>query len=1818
MNFRKSLTLSALFMFSVIAILPSCKEKKQKFDSNIVYSEQLAKEISHVTSGEVRFDDPIQVIFNNPVVEESDIDSSPADVFSFSPKLSGAAKWVSTSVLVFTPDEPLPLRKNFEGKLNLQKLSSDFKEREMEELVFSFRVIGREIKGFNASLELVDRDNPRLLVYRGTVFFSEKTSLEAVKEAATIQGDDNVNLVWSQVDDWNYKFTTTDITRTNKNKKFKLTINRKPLDLENTFTESFSVSPLEVMMVSSLKGDETGRSPRIRIDFSDELDMDQDIEGLISISPTVNFSIKKLGKTIILDGGFTFGNDYSVTLRKGIRSRWGTKTDAAATHKVQFADMQPRLEFASEGFILPSSNRSKVQFYTVNLKQVHLQVKKVNTTHIGQFVKSQQLTSTRTRNKNFSDYYSSTVGTIVKSQTIDIASKNNEWLLNELDLSHLFNQYDDGLFLISLNFTPEDISLPIRGDVLEYIYENGQIYKPIFLSNIGITLKSGSGNHKVFATDIITGKPMSGVAISLLDWSGELQNTLVTNSQGEATFRNDYFYYVMAEKGKQITVLNKDEMRWSTSGFDVGGMHDDYYNMKGFIYTERGVYRPGDTINLGFIVRNPNNTFPNNHPVNISVSDPNYNTVFTKTSSQAEDGYYVFRFSTDEKAPTGNYNVRINAGGAWFYHDLKIETVVADQLNVRVNPHKKSIVWTDETIDFDLEVNYLFGAPAANLKAEVSIELHPYTITFPKYAEYLFKRFDVDFSPITQNVQKSELDSEGKLSGSWKIPSLGIVPSALKAKVIAKVIEKGGQTNEGWNALNMHVYPGYVGIKDPSGYGYYGSGKEIKFPVVILDENGNPQKGKEVEYTVYRNDKQWWYHYDSRRDYRLKYKEDNQTFMEVSGKVTLKDGTGFIAFTPSNNGEYLIEVSDGGNGHSTSLFFSAYAYGGTRGSELNEGTLALKTDKAKYQSSEKAKVILPNPKQGNVLVTVEQKNQILSWFWASPNAISDEMTIDIPLNKRMAPNVYVTVSVIQPHDQTQNDRPIRMFGIIPIMIEDESTKIGFTIETDATLTPNKEFEVRISNTNQKKTQFTIAVVDEGLLSLTQFRTPNPWAEFYKKVGLYVQTYDVFSHVMSANKGDVFQTFSIGGADDMDYRSSQLDPIKGEQRFRPVSMFKGPLTTDDKGKAKVKFRMPNYNGAVRIMVVGAQEGSYGSAEKTVPVRSDIIMQPSLPRILKPGDEFTVPVALFRLNPDISSARFTLATQGPIEVIGSSSVNVDFAGKDELSISFKLKVKNAVGQAKIELTGVADGFQTKSETYIKVVPSATRKYDSATKKVAKGQTQTFDVPMVGIEGTNYASLDLSVFPNMDFDHRLKWLINYPFGCIEQVVSTLFPQLYLKEMGYFDKKEVEEINRNINEGIARLQGYILNNGGFSYWPGTGEEHMWASNYATHFLVEARKLGYAVPDHLYDKAIQRLNSLARQHSGDLTTRVNRVFILSLAKEQPMAEMNLMMESNISLMKSVDKWMLAASYHMAGAENIRSKILASSTTQTQEYDPFSYNFGSKYRDDAVILYAATLMGQKETAELMAKGIAKTLSSREYLSTQSSGYMLLSLSKYFESIGLSAVSGSRVSGTVKMGDGQVVSFDSDGRVTIPVTNSLNKRIEVTLSANAKVDEIYAVLSWNGVPAKDEDKDFEKNLNLKVSWYDEDGRIISPNSLKQGATFYGRFSAKNTSAVSKVTELALTQILPSGWQIENIRLSGNLLPEWTKGWNLNKENYMDLRDDRVMWFFDLNGSETLDFVVKLNCVVPGEFWLPSTLIEAMYSSDFKATTQGTKVYVEPFK
>lgn len=1801
-------TLNHLIIILLIFLFACGKSENEKPDlEEIKYSEEVAEIISQITSGVLKPASPISVTFNYDIVATDQVNQPTDNPFTFKPEIKGKATWTATDKITFTPDKPLPTRTNYTGKIDLRKLSGDFV---VNEIPLKFYVEGQEITSFSGELQLLNPTDPKNLVYQGKISFALPVTLESLQKGSMLESS---TLNWNQETDRSFSFTSAPIKRQSSADTYLFSLDKSVLELNESLERIVEIVPLSKLEVSAIEKDEQGKSPKLMIKFSDQLDVNQTLDGFIAVSPDVDFKLQKLGKYVILDGDFRFGNEYTVNVAKGVRSKWATTTDKSSTSKVKFADISPQVEFASNGLFMPTSNEKNLQFLTTNLKRVHVEVKKVFSENVEQFFRNENLKSGKNRNHEFNNTYVSSVGAIIYNQTFEISSEKNKWLLHNLSLDNVLDEFNNGLYLIRINFNPQDVLVPVEGDQLSYIQKNGQIYKPITISDIGLMAKrEGSDVYQIYTTDLKTGQPMSGVDVTISRYDDTYRKT--TDSEGRtAITASSYIQLIKAVKNGQTSIIKPYEMQWNTSGFDVGGLSQYDMETRAYIYTERGVYRPGDSINLSCIIRYQNRSGGDNIPAYFKLYNPEGTLVLEETNKNVRDGFYNFNFGTNQNDPTGNWSVQINVGNKYFYHDLKVETVVANKLKVKATPDMKTLLPANTQLKFEVESKYLFGASASGLPFETEVEIYDIPTAFPKYEAYTFFNENIEFQDIKTKVQTGNLNEEGKAQITWNIPNLNQAPSPLKVKLNATVQEEGGRPNNSWAYVDLHPFDHYVGIKNDYSYAKLNVKQDI--PVVLVDHLGEIVKGKELVYRIYRNSKYWWYQYDSYHDFKLRYKSDKHSYLVEEGTIMSSAPFASVPFQPSQSGQYLIEVQDASTnqGHTSSVFMSAYPYGGVPSGDENAGTLSLRTDQETYNVGDEAVVTFPSPRKGNILLTVERGDDILISQWVKPKD-QDEMQVRVKIAKAMAPNVYVTITVLQDHAQTVNDRPIRMFGILPLSVVDQETKQELLIDMPDELLPEQEFDINISTLTGVQTQFTVAVVDEGLLDLTGFRTPNPWKEFYKKIRLDVETFDLFGFVIGANSDDVFKTFSIGG--DLDYRESQVDPFEKKKRFKPVCLFKGPLLTDRNGKATVKFRMPNYVGSVRVMVISAMGNAYGSADKTVAVRSDLIIQPTIPRALKPGDEFTIPVNVFATKENVGAVDLTISTEGPLEIVGNTTINHTFNTIDDELFQFKVKVKEAVGQGKIVITGKGKTAQSTFEADVPISPSATRVYQSEEKLIKPGETITFTLPRVGLDGTNNARLKLATFPNMDFIHRLDYLIRYPYGCVEQTTSSVFPQLALKTLFANDQKRQKEIDKNINAGIDRLRMFQVSDGGFSYWPGGDDSSEWGSNYAGQFLIEARKQGYVVPDLMYDGIVRYLERQTRQGSKDaqyLMTRVNRCFVLALANKAPISEMNLLKQNNYAEMNSVQKWMLVSAYKLAGAEDKISGLADNISKTVEEYQEFGNTYGSTNRDLAIILRCLVIMNRPEDASLMAKEIAKVLSSHYWYSTQTVGQMLLGMGSYFSFAGISATDDLIIEGIVELPGGKTVAIKSVDDYQLYINEGYGQEMKLSLNSDVKVNQLYATLSSNGVPLKDNVTEENKNITLSVDWFNEDGESIDISTVKQGSTFYGRYRVFNKSVVSNIDEVAMVQILPSGWEIENTRLSGEVASSWMAGWITGKQEYLDIRDDRIMWFFDL-GKTKLDFVVKINAITNGRYIMPGARCEAMYNNDYVATKPGKIVSV----
>lgn len=1836
----RNTTMSRLIPLFILLVFFACSEQNSKQEPP-TYTTQTAQMVSHVSSGTQAATDPIIVRFVSPVISSNQVGQTlQKKVFSFTPAIDGLASWQDTRTLIFQPNAPLLFRTTYRGQLDMAALIPDQPNR--QPLDIQIDIAGRELVAIEADYHLPDPNTPNTLVFQGQISFNAPTQLSDVINAAKFQIDKrSPSLVWEiQPNKKTFTFTSAPLTRTNTEQTGTFTINNNILDLSQPYQNTWTLLPLSELGIASIKHESNTDTPTLNITFSDELDVNQDITGLITVEPAQNLQLKTLGKTVTVLGNFEHGQTYTLTTHQGIRSRWGVPLAQSQSEVIAFEDIKPRMRFSQDGVFLPTSGERSVRFQTVNLSRVHLTVQKVFESNLGQFLQDQSLNGNRDRRDRVNSYILRRVGVEVADTTLDIGSERNIWRQNELDLAKLISADQKGLFIVELRFEQQDM---LYGDPSEaatarqqrrryrgsdyrnhphspgYVYSHGRITKPIIVSDIGLTYYKAFDRHIVYATHLQNAQPLPGVTITLRTYQNQIIAQKTTDQNGQANFSktDSDVFFVEAEHNNLRSVIKPNDMAWNLSTFDTGGKESDIHGTHAFFYTERGVYRPGDAINLSAIVRNHTGTFPDQHPIELKLINPLGQTLHTETHREGTDGFYTFALSTALDAPTGNWRAQIKVGSRTFEHPLKIETVVPFRLKVKLTPEKTRLAFTDKILKTDLSSTYLFGNPASNLQANVTINIRTASLSFSKLKGFSFTNKAIKFNPISTQIFNNQLNTNGKASITWHLPPLNEAPSALNATLTARVLEKGGRPNTTIQTIPIDPFPIYAGLKIPDfDYGYARVGTPVEIPIVAITPQGTLNPGRNLTCRVYRNNAHWWWEYDARDQFRLRFKHDRSTTRVLETTLISQDRSIPFTFTPEERGEYLIEIEDT-DGHIASQFMQAYHWGQVPSGGDDAGALVLKTDQDTYAPGETAHITFPVPDSAAVLATLSRGGRILKSQWHTANT-QNMATIPIPITSDMAPNVYVSVSVLQPHSQTLNDRPMRMYGVVPILVTDPNTKLNFTLTAPNELKPNETFDIHIQTTDQQPAQFTLAVVDEGLLDLTRFTTPDPHKAFFSKLRLSLGIFDLFAQVMGVNTGDIFKTFAIGGDVMGAYRKDQLD-TEQKRRFKAVSMFEGPIATDEQGKATVSFTMPDYVGSVRLMAVAARGNAYGHAEKTVPVKTDLMILPTLPRVLGPGDSIAIPVTVFAMKDSLGPVKVTLSTEGFISPQGSTSKTVTFQTSGEKDVTFSAVAQNAIGLARVILTATSNALTTTQITNLDVRPSSPRITTTTTQEITPNQTLTIPIPDQGIPGSNRAKLTLHTRPNFSFSNRLLGLVRYPYGCIEQTVSAAFPQLYLKDiLSATDKPaQVErDIDEHINAAIYRLRKFKLPSGGFSYWPGRSDPSVWGTLYAGHFLIEARQLGYHVPNDLLNGWLNHQKSRALTTRDNLMSRVYRVYLLARAQQTALGPMNLLKENNLTDMSTVEKWLLASAYQHAGATQTANDVLSGIGTSTDNEPTANNTYGSPLRDRALILTTLIDLERWQLADPIAEEVAQAMTTDIWYSTQTTGFALLALGKYLRALEGANNQPLHVLGTLTLPNDEILNIDTNKPFyTVGLENGFGQNLTLHLDAQTTITRAFATLEWSGIPLKSDLPAQSKNLHLTVSYHDTDGMAISPNTLKQGTSFWAHLKVQNASA-APIEEVALVHLLPAGWEIDNTRLSGESLPPWLTRLNLGNEEYVDMRDDRIMWFFDLPRPRTsMNFAVKLNAVTVGNFTLPPVIAEGMYNNAYKAIVPSKTVTVK---
>jgi uncharacterized protein YfaS (alpha-2-macroglobulin family) len=1741
------------------------------------------------------------------------------DYLKFSPKVEGKVVWLGRRMLHFIP-ESLEPDTRYRVSLDMKKLFNDYKAKPAV-LNFEFSTVA-----IHLSVEFDDLTAVSNEAYSLIGIIRSNTPIRATEFSNLLktqfEGKDKPQIDYKKLDNQNIEFTISAIKRGNTSEILTIYWDGTSIGSESQGQAGFEIPAKDDFRFLSYRVKAVTASTTSLV-FSDPLRRTQDLRGIIQIENSTE-NPRIIIRNNIVDLEFTrlLSGNIEITVGKDLVNSENKKLGKDLKTMIHIIPPPPALKLVDDGIIIPGDGNIKFSFEAINLKAVDIEIRKIYGNNIMQFLHYNSFSS---------EYIPDEISDIVFQNKVDLHKPGEnidmtQWRTYSLDLSQFIKADKGAIYNVKAGFRKLYTDYPCSDGneaafnetgldmVPEFDKENPTsiwkdwywyegyrwdhrndpcypmyytagnfIQKNMLASKIGLTVKSAKNNSlMVIATDLLTARPLSNVSISCYTYSQQLMDEKKTDSNGLAvfSFSDKKPYFVFARYDKDFGYLDLNEGRsLSVSEFDVAGKRISK-GIDGFIYGERGVWRPGDSLFLNFVLRQVASELPSDHPVHFELIDPQGKSYLKMVNNKPVGSIYKFNCKTNSNAPTGNWLAKVRVGNKEFTERIKIETVKPNRLKINVEFRSADKLSLDEQATID--VKYLTGLVPSGSSAAIDLYLRKIKTTFKSYESYTFDDPASSFSSSEIRVFDGPLDNQGNATFKLNLDKRLAYPGLLSGTFSVKAFEKSGEFSSDNFSRIISPYSEYVGMRFPAGrWGDKSvkSGENVKIPVIVLNKDGKPVANRKITAMLYNAQWRWWW--DNSGSQIANYISDMSITPFISiNAVTDSKGVAEISFKLEDSGAYLLRASSSGSGHSSGvLFYSGYFGGGADQTRDFASKLKFELDKKEYKPGEKAKLTIPAGKGSMVFIAIEDSESIRTTSWHTSS--SDVFTYDIPIEKWMFPNTYLHVAVFNPMGNRISDVPVRRYGITPVKVLDPARQLNPVINAPDVIKPSSEYEIRVSEKNKKAMAYTLAVVDDGLLDLTRFRTPDPHDHFFSKFASSVLTWDIYNHLINNEPLFGDKILSIGGSDHDDVVDG-----KKASRFIPVVTSLGPFYLEKGKTAKHKLKMDNYSGSVRVMVVAVGDKDYGNSEKTIPVKTDLMLLLTAPRVLSPSEDFELPVTVFSTNPAIKNVNITLVNNDLFDLTGTNNTSIRFDKQGEAIAYLKLKTGNREGIGKLEVRASAGNFTADQKIEIQIENPNPYIRQINGHVINSGQQAAIRSDRIGVPGTNSAIIELSNLPKLELESKISGLLHYPYGCIEQTTSTAFPLLSLRNIMEMPPERADKINNIILATISKLKRFQIGNGGMSYWPGRTDVDTWGTVYAMHFLLEAGKYGYNTSPILengikyLENAVRGMKNTGNTH--EMTQRSYALMVLSRAGKPNRSAMNFMF--NRDDMPALARWYLALAYNYSGNSDVAGKLYARGNNEIADYNDVYYTYGSALRDNSVQLMLLQALKKTNEATRLAKEIIEKFNAG-WSNTQETAYVLIALSDYI------GQTGQGIDCNVMVGGKTIAVKSQKSLFALSLQDAEMGEMKIT-NSNSR-SPLYVNIISSGKAPQEEGSAESSNLNMSIEYLDAAGNRIDISSLKMGTEFKAVVTVRGTNSIKDYRNMALNQVFPSGWEILNWRMTGaeNAAVNVT---------YQDIRDDRVYSFFNLR-REGIRIEIPLIASYPGRYYLPVQFAESMYDN-----------------
>ena len=945
----------------------SCKRVSVQDDTFAAFNPAFAPFISGYTVGEISRTQPVKISFTKALVSQEEVGKEAGDWLSLTPSVEGTLSWTSQRTIEFTPDSPLKSGTLYQAQLKTKAFKDTFPQIPSP-FAFQFKTLPQGLNVELAGLKNIDLKNFEWNQLSGRISSRDFESNEVIEAIfAAEMGSNPFKITWEhEEDNYVHSFVVDSIPRTKETKFLEVEWDGSPKNVSVEGKQQVQVTKMgSFQHVGTLVYNHPEQY--VQLEFSDPIDNKQRLEGMVYI-PGVPVSLSVTSNLLRIYPKSQLSGSHKLHIDAGIENLAGTPLQEGEQIEVQFEDPKPDVRITGKGVIIPQGETLPFVFETIGLSAVDVRIIKIYENNILQFLQGNDLDGKTEINR---------VGQVVTRSSLPLNNLNGRgsiWTQHILDLSNIVSPEPGAIYEVALGFKPQDVlykcSEELEGedtiDMLRvgeafnsyYWYEDDYYYydwdqrdnpcnrafyrkervvkRNVLASNLGLVAKQGDAGNMFLVTDLLTTQPVANASLELYDFQQQLIGSARTDSEGKASIATDKTPFVLvANSGSQKGYLRLDDgYSLSMSRFDVGG--STYQEgIKGYLYGERGVWRPGDDIFLTFILEDKSGNLPEEHPVNFELRDPKGKLVVQQVKTRGEGGFYTFPVSTDADAPTGNYRALVSVGGAEFYKTVKVETITPNRLKIQMDMGPQTFAPGSARTGVLLQANWLHGAAANNLTAKVTANLRANPGSFPGFDDFTFwdpiRRYEGEETVIFD----AKLNSAGQATVPTDFSMDRVAPGRLKAFIRTQVFEPGGNISSDNFTMDYHPYQVYVGIKAPQTSSWsdvLSLNESHRIDIATVNSEGEKVDRQGLKLKVYKLDWKWWWD----RSYSDLANYQGKMYTQPVQEVTLRTTNGEVSWDLQINepewGRYLIRIEDPGGHISGSTVYVDYpGWGGERG-----------------------------------------------------------------------------------------------------------------------------------------------------------------------------------------------------------------------------------------------------------------------------------------------------------------------------------------------------------------------------------------------------------------------------------------------------------------------------------------------------------------------------------------------------------------------------------------------------------------------------------------------------------------------------------------------------------------------------------------------------------------------------------------------------------------------------------------------------------------------------------------------------------------------